>query len=907
MMSVLTGFSMYMMFQLNQDVGQVAQDRNEPVQLTMELRSELADIERQLNYMVLDTSPTGQQKELARIRQAQSDFQMTFDQLKGLLDHPVSQRLYSNLEVQYRIFEDTVKECITAALSDSEGNSPQLLAGDVQNASLVTDRILLDLKAFQEQQMNLSIDESRHTYRLAMIWMACLLPGALILMFLFSIFLIRSIRRSLTRLTDVISTASFSTTEQLPRIQTISRDEIGQIAIAYNEMAQALEDHMDNEQQFKALLQRESWLKSKLAEMNGLYHGVQDMTALASVFINNISPIADAKYGVFYLTCYDGTARKLKKMASYAVDGQKVGEAFFMFGEGLVGQCALEKKTISVASVPRDYIRIRSGLGHSAPSTILVQPIVFEDEVVAVIELASFEDFTPLQRELLEQIVAGLGVSIHRVAVHMRLQGLLQESQSLTEELQSQSEEMQLQQEELRAMNEELTKQMETSAEKTVELEKVREALEDKASQVETSSKYKSEFLANMSHELRTPLNSMLILAQMLYENEEGNLTPKQREFAHTIHSSGSDLLQLINQVLDLSKVESGKMVISPGEVNLLELVQTLRRSFNPVVGLKGLKLDFHMEKGLPTTVHTDELRLQQILNNLLSNAIKFTERGGITVRLSPVSKESVSLIKGSASGLPGGSLGVAFSVADTGIGIPQEMQELIFEEFQQADGTMSRKYGGTGLGLSISRKIARVLGGGISLTSMPGAGSVFTLYLPVHCNPAAADVMMREAAPAVDAPFADHAFGGLMPKPAREMPQQVVFDPSDRALLGGKTVLIVDDDMRNVFALASAMENLWITVRYAENGRECLEMLERYPEIDLVLLDIMMPEMDGYETLQTLRRNPKYRSLPVIALTAKAMKYDRERCISAGASDYITKPIDLEQLFSLMQVWLYE
>jgi len=415
--------------------------------------------------------------------------------------------------------------------------------------------------------------------------------------------------------------------------------------------------------------------------------------------------------------------------------------------------------------------------------------------------------------------------------------------------------------------------------------------------ELESASRHKSEFLANMSHELRTPLNSLLLLSKVLSENKETNLSEKQLEYVRTIYSSGTDLMKLINEVLDLAKVEAGKMELEPREILTSDITDYVGRSFQPLAEQKNLEFTVETAAGVPPEIHVDQQRLEQVLKNLLANAFKFTENGSVRLRIDMAAPgkhfESESLrIAGKV---------IAISVTDTGIGIPKNKHRLIFEPFQQADGSTSRKYGGTGLGLSISREIAEALGGEIQVESRPGEGSTFTLYLPIRYQ-AAAGIPTARVEP-------DRLIKFQTPSTA-EISIETSSSPATGELqkqvyaLTGKTVLIVDDDTRNIFAITSLLEAEGMRVLTAENGRTGIDMIEQHPEIDIVLMDIMMPDMDGYETMKLIRNDPKKRYLPVIAVTAKALKADRERCMTAGASDYLSKPVDESQLVDLIGIW---
>jgi signal transduction histidine kinase/ActR/RegA family two-component response regulator len=541
----------------------------------------------------------------------------------------------------------------------------------------------------------------------------------------------------------------------------------------------------------------------------------------------------------------------------------------------------------------------------------VVLPILFEDQVLGVLELASLHRFSDLHLTFFDRFVPTIGVTINAIMANSRTEVLLTESQRLATQLQERSDELQRQQAELRRSNAELeekaallAKQNRAIEVQNFQIDQARRTLEERAQQLAISSQYKSEFLANMSHELRTPLNSLLVLAKLLSENLDGNLTVKQIEFARTIHEAGADLLQLINDILDLSKVEAGKMEVHPAAIALDTLLDYVDATFRPTAAQKGLTFEIEVNPDVPALIYSDEQRLQQILRNLLSNAVKFTAAGGVTLRVAQADPaiRFAGPLRGEASVL-------AFAVTDTGIGIAEHKLELIFGAFQQADGTTSRGYGGTGLGLSISRDIARLLGGEIRATSRLGHGSTFTFYLPGRQAAGAAGAaspMSRSGSgvsrtvPAdsvtalASAGRAASAVAGLDDESCQEN------DP-----LSGAKILIVDDDVRNVFALTSVFERYGAQIRYAENGRQGMEILDREDDIALVLMDVMMPELDGYATTAAIRRRPEFADLPIITVTAKAMKGDRAKSIASGASEYVTKPVDISHLIGLMRGWL--
>ena len=944
----------------------------------------------------------------------------------------------------------------------------------------------------------------------------------------------------------------------------------------------------------------QDWLKTNLAKFTRMLQGQRGLMEVTKLILSELAPVVSAQHGVFYtMEQADGAPTVLKLSSTYAYRERRGLRTEFRPGEGLVGQCAHEKDRILITDVPSDYVRINSGLGEAPPLNIVVLPVLFEGQVKAVIELASFHRFTDIHLTLLDQLTETIAIVLNTIEANMRTEDLLKRSQSLAEELQDQQVELRetntrlekqaatlqeseellrQQQDSLKGANEELeTKAQQLSMQKTHveaknrEIELAKQELEEKAEQLALTSKYKSEFLANMSHELRTPLNSLLILAELLSDNPEGNLTAKQREFARTIYDSGSDLLALINDILDMAKIESGTMAIEVGELPFTDLREYVDRTFRPVAETKGLVLDVTIDDKLPRAISTDAKRLQQVLRNLLSNSFKFTESGRVGLHIGPATGGWGT--DHPVLGRPGRV--VAFAVSDTGIGIPPDKLRVIFEPFQQADTGTGRKYGGTGLGLSISREIARLLGGEIRVRSEMGKGSTFTFYLPLDYVPVAnRPLPAREAAAPNDRPdraereraarepgaayvlrgevggdprdaigpddrailivehdsrfatilldkvhelgfkgvivaegetalqvareigpaavtldlllpdmdgwvvldrlkhdpatrhipvhvisvddswqrgirlgaFAflkkpvskkalDDAFAtikGFLERGVRELlivedneiergnitaavgntdiritavgtaaealealraqpfdcmvldlnlpdmnglelletvkrdinPQHlrvVVYTGRDltqeekyrleemaettivkdaRSLehlidktalflhrieakfhappgstspgpqsdleLAGKKVLIVDDDVRNMFALTSMLERWEIIILRAEDGRQAMEILKNTHGIDLVLMDIMMPEMDGYKTMRAIRSIDRFRDLPIVALTAKAMKDDRRKCIEAGASDYLAKPVGSEQFQSMLRVWLH-
>jgi HAMP domain-containing protein/CheY-like chemotaxis protein/signal transduction histidine kinase len=909
----------------------------------------------------------------------------------------------------------------------------------------------------------------------------------------------------------------------------------------------------------------QDWLKTNLARFTSMLQGQRELSTVGRMLLSELAPLVNAQQGVLYQTENEETGT-LSLLSSYAKAEEGHPDSIRV-GEGLVGQCALDKRRMLITELPSNTVPIRSGLFEAIPRNVIVLPVLFEDRVKAVIELASLNAFTTSHLAFLEQLTASIGIVLNSIEATMQTEGLLKQSQQLAVELQTQQKELQQTNEQLAQKAQQLAEQNAEVERKNQEIEQARGALEEKAKELALTSKYKSEFLANMSHELRTPLNSILVLGQQLAENPDSNLSGKQVEFARTIHGAGTDLLNLISDILDLSKIESGTVSVEAEEVFFGSLIEMVARPFRHEADNRKLSFEVETDPHLSRSLVTDSKRLQQVLKNLLSNAFKFTEQGGVRLAVSAVASgwTPTHQILGGAASV------VAFEVTDTGIGIPAEKQRIIFEAFQQADAGTSRKYGGTGLGLAISRELASLLGGEIQLRSTPGKGSTFTLYLPqTYVGPSTTSIATLAAdhhqRPALALPIAslvanepdiapieddranlqegdailliieddvhyarilcdlsrDNGFkvlvalrgadglalarefhptaisldvtlpdmlgwtvlNHLKQDPAtRHIPVQMLTldedwhhglshgafafvtkptttqglataiarireysaprrkqllvvedDPSQRlsieALLGhddievnllstgaeaiaaireraydclvldlrlpdmtgfelldqlnklpfgkelpvvvftgkdltpeedatlhmlarsvivkdvesperlldetalflhrvvtdlpaekqfmldrlhrsdealiGRKVLVVDDDVRNIFALSSVLERRGMSVLTAGTGREAIAIIESTPDLGIVLMDIMMPEMDGYETMQVIRQNPMFRRLPIIALTAKAMKGDREKCLEAGASEYLAKPVNTEQLLSALRMWLH-
>ncbi|WP_128984132.1 HAMP domain-containing protein [Streptomyces roseicoloratus] len=669
--------------------------------------------------------------------------------------------------------------------------------------------------------------------------------------------------------------------------------------------------------------EEQDWLQTNLARTTALLQGTRGLPEIAELIMAEVPPLVSAQYGAFFLTAEperaeevrtaggddgggaagggDGAAGaggpaaagtggaavapgaagpELVLAASYGLPVAPGGPPRrFRLGEGLVGQAARDRRTLLVEPVPEGYATISSAVGTGEPAALIILPIVVEDQVLGALELASLRPFSALQRDFLDRFVVSAGAVLSSLVANLRTDELLAQFRGLADELRLRTQELQARQRELQRSNEELQEQAELLAERNEDIEsknrvieQARQELEARAQQLSRTSMYKSEFLANMSHELRTPLNSLLILARLLAQNPEGNLTEKQVDYAEVIHSAGSDLLQLINDILDLSKVEAGKMEVRREPFALSQLLEYLEATFGPVADERGLDFTVTVAPDVPAYLTTDEGRVRQVLRNLLSNALKFTDVGqvSLTVEHTPPDEVPPSLRDERPV--------LAFRVEDTGIGIPADRLRNVFEAFQQGDGTTVREYGGTGLGLSISREVATLVGGTIEVESTPGRGSRFTFHLPERASSGAAAL---GAATTADAGPAVGSAAGATTADAEPAP----------------TVLLVDDDTRNVFALTEVLEAHGLRVLTADGGRRAIDLLREHEEIRLVLMDVMMAGMDGYQAIEEIRRLPDRAGVPVIVVTAKAMPDDRVHAMEAGADDYLAKPVDEKEL----------
>ncbi|HZR89510.1 MAG TPA: HAMP domain-containing protein [Bradyrhizobium sp.] len=655
-------------------------------------------------------------------------------------------------------------------------------------------------------------------------------------------------------------------------IQVDARGEVAELKDNINTMITNLRLTTD-------LNTEQDWLKTNLARFTNMLQGQRDLTTVGRLLLTELTPLVNAHMGVIYQV-ENELSPQLRLLSSFAGDTDYPHPQVLQFGEGLVGQCAMDKRQRLVADIPTDTVPIRSALLRVVPKNLVVLPILFENQVKAVIELASLSSFTTSQMTFLEQLTDSIGIVLNSIEATMQTEGLLKQSQQLAGELQAQQRELQQTNEQLEQKAQQLAERNVEVERKNQEIEQARRALEEKATELALTSKYKSEFLANMSHELRTPLNSILILGQQLTENPDGNLTAKQVEFARTIHGAGTDLLNLISDILDLSKIESGTVTVDAEEILTGNLLETVGRPFRHEAENRQLAFTIDVDSSLPRSIVTDSKRLQQVLKNLLSNAFKFTAEGGVRLKVTqaPSGWSSDHPVLNAAPGV------IAFEVSDSGIGIPLEKQKLIFEAFQQADAGTSRKYGGTGLGLAISRELASLLGGEIHLRSAPGKGSTFTLYLPLKYSGPTIAPRVQAAAPAY----------GQAPALQAVKEERIIEQlPDDRLNLepGDTILLIVEDDPHYARVLIDLARDKGFKVLVAARGAEALELAKQYQPA-AVSLDVFLPDMLGWTVLSQLKHNPLTRHIPVQIIT---LDEDRQHALARGAFSFVNKPTTTE------------
>ena len=682
-----------------------------------------------------------------------------------------------------------------------------------------------------------------------------------------------------TQVRAIAEVATAVTKGDLTRsIQVEARGEVAELKDNINTM-------IDNLRLTTERNTEQDWLKTNLARFTNMLQGQRDLATVGRMLLSELAPLVNAQNGVIYLVDADNdTVPDLRLLAAYADAGDLGHPGNLRIGEGLIGQCAADGRRMLLTQIPDTAVPIRSGLFQAPPTNIVVLPVLFEGQVKAVIELASAGSFTDLQMSFLEQLTAGIGIVLNSIEATMQTEGLLKQSQQLATELQMQQRELQQTNEQLEQKAQQLAERNVEVERKNQEIEQARRAVEEKAAELALTSKYKSEFLANMSHELRTPLNSILILGQQLGDNPEGNLTGRQVEFARTIHAAGTDLLNLISDILDLSKIESGTVSVEAEEISFSTLIETVTRPFRHEAESHNLFFDAQVDPALRTIV-TDSKRLQQVLKNLLSNAFKFTEHGGVRLGISTV-------IGGWAGGHPvlrNAPTVVAFEVTDTGIGIPPEKQRIIFEAFQQADASTNRKYGGTGLGLAISRELSNLLGGEIQLRSQPGAGSTFTLYLPLnYVGPTTSRAPTIDATLVSTMPMPSHTTMRLVERPIEQVPDdRNNLEPEDTVLL------IVEDDPHYARVLVDLVHDHGMKVLVAGRGADALALAREY-QPTAVSLDVFLPDMLGWTVLSQLKQSPATRHIPVQIVT---LDEDRQHGLARGAFSFITKPTTTEGL----------
>jgi HAMP domain-containing protein/CheY-like chemotaxis protein/signal transduction histidine kinase len=656
-------------------------------------------------------------------------------------------------------------------------------------------------------------------------------------------------------------------------IQVEARGEVAELKDNINTMIDNLRLTTDRNKE-------QDWLKTNLARLTGMLQGQRDLSTVGRLLLSELAPLVNAQQGVIYRMESD-SGPGMVLLSTFADNSEEGHKKRLKLGEGLIGQCAAERRRMLIMDVPKHAIPIRSGLFQAVPCNIVVLPVLFEGQVKAVIELATLGDFTASQLAFLEQLTSSIGIVLNSIEATMQTENLLEQSQQLATELQTQQRELQQTNEQLGLKAQQLAEQNAEVERKNQEIEQARRALEEKAKELALTSKYKSEFLANMSHELRTPLNSILVLGQQLSENPGGNLTPKQVEFSRTIHGAGTDLLNLISDILDLSKIESGTVSVQAEEIFFASMLEVIARPFRHEAETRRLTFETHLDTRLGASLVTDAKRVQQVLKNLLSNAFKFTEQGEVRLSVLPASGGWTS----DHPVLTRAESVIAFEVTDTGIGIPIEKQRIIFEAFQQADAGTSRKYGGTGLGLAISRELANLLGGEIQLRSAAGAGSTFTLYLPQMYMGPTGSLPPQSQAPAI------LAFPKRPPVPDRI--EERVSDDRENIRHGENILLIVEDDVHYARILCDLAHDSGFKVLLASSGTEALALMRDYRPT-AVSLDVFLPDMLGWTILNHLKQDPNTRHIPVQILT---LDDDRRHGLSRGAFAFLTKPADRSDL----------
>jgi CheY-like chemotaxis protein/signal transduction histidine kinase/HAMP domain-containing protein len=678
-----------------------------------------------------------------------------------------------------------------------------------------------------------------------------------------------------TQVRNIAEVATAVTKGDLTRsIQVDARGEVAELKDNINTMIDNLRLTTDRNTE-------QDWLKTNLARFTNMLQGQRDLSTVGRLLLSELTPLVGAQLGVIYQVENADAPSGMRLLSAYADDGANGHPQRLRIGDGLIGQCAADKRRLLITEMPAHAVPIGSALFKVVPKNIIVLPVLFESQVKAVIELASINAFTALQVTFLDQLTTNIGIVLNSIEATMQTEGLLTQSQQLAGELQTQQRELQTTNEQLEQKAQQLAERNVEVERKNQEIEQARRALEEKASELALTSKYKSEFLANMSHELRTPLNSILILGQQLTDNPEGNLSPKQVEFARTIHGAGTDLLNLISDILDLSKIESGTVTVDAEEVFLSNLVDAIGRPFRHEADTRKLVFDTEIDPHLGRSIVTDSKRLQQVLKNLLSNAFKFTEHGGVRLSVTaavggwspdhPVLSQSPGV--------------VAFEVSDSGIGIPLEKQKIIFEAFQQADASTSRKYGGTGLGLAISRELSNLLGGEIQLRSTPGKGSTFTLYLPAkYVGPTSANRTMQEPAQRAHS-------AAMLPALAPDRVIEQIADDRMEIEPGDSILLIVEDDPHYARVIMDLARDKGFKVLVAMRGADALDLAKQF-QPNAVSLDVFLPDMLGWTVLSQLKQNPLTRHIPVQIIT---LDEDRQHALARGAFSFVTKPTTTE------------